>query len=133
MIARFVLLAALFGALFLAALPGVTAAQSPADTGSGGGGIQAYPTPEDVIWRAVEAAGFAYAGDCAATVSPRDIGRTCSSFVAERGDTRAYLTGRTFSEFRSWVFVRRFSDGWRLAGVASLDFFAVEVVIPWPD
>ena len=73
-----------------------------------------------------------YAGDCSATVSPRDIGKTCSKLGDERGDLRAYLIGRTFSEFSRWVFVRRDRDGWRTAGTAPLDFFAPSLDVPWP-
>jgi hypothetical protein len=89
-------------------------------------------TPEAAVRELVEARGDAYAGDCEATVSPRDIGRVCSKFVAERGELRAYLVGRTFSEYSHWVFVRRDRDGWRPVGSAPLDFFAIPVVIPWP-
>jgi hypothetical protein len=47
--------------------------------------------------------------------------------------TRAYLTGRTFSEYSTWVFVSRTPAGWSVAGTAPLDFFATEEVIPWPE
>jgi hypothetical protein len=93
----------------------------------------AHATPEAAVRRFVEAGGMVYVGDCAATRSPEDRGKVCSWFVAERGVTRAYLTGRTFSEYRQWVFVRRLDTGWVIAGDAPLDFFHVEVQIPWPD
>jgi len=89
--------------------------------------------PESLVREVVELDGAVYAGDCSDTVSPRDIGKTCSKVVAERSDVRAYLIGRTFSEFSRWVFVRRGRDGWRAAGTAPLDFFAPSPEIPWPQ
>src|SRR4051812_36540809 len=70
-------------------------------------------TPEEVVRSAVEAGGQVYVGDCADTVSPRDIGKVCSRLVAEQDGIRAYLTGRTFSEFSNWVFVALATgEGW---------------------
>src|SRR5687767_5303506 len=63
------------------------------------------PSPEAAVRTAVELSGDVYAGDCAATISPRDAGKVCSRLVAEQDGARAYLTGRTFSEFSRWVFV----------------------------
>lgn len=90
------------------------------------------PAPETIVGRLVEAGGDVYAGDCVATVSPQDIGKVCSTFVAERGGVRAYLVGRTFSEYDRWIFVRRWGRGWRSAGTVPLDFFAPSLQIPWP-
>ena len=88
--------------------------------------------PEEALRLAVEAAGGVYAGDCDATVAPRDIGKTCSRFVAERDGTRAYLTGRAFSEFTTWLFVAPRADGrWQVTGSAPLDFFGPPEP-PWP-
>ncbi|MBI2759798.1 MAG: hypothetical protein HYX51_00020 [Chloroflexi bacterium] len=87
---------------------------------------------DEVVRQAVEFTGMAYAGDCAATQSPRDIGKVCSKLIGERDGMRAYLTGRTFSEFSTWVFVEQTSAGWQLAGTTPLDFFAVTETIPWP-
>ena len=78
-------------------------------------------------------AGMVYAGDCAATRSPDDIGKICSKLVDERGTLRAYLIGRTFSEFSTWVFVEQSATGWSVVGTSPLDFFAAAVAIPWPN
>ena len=88
--------------------------------------------PETVVCQTVVANGAVYAGDCAATRSPEDVGKVCSRFVAQRGSLRAYLTGRTFSEFSLWVFVERTRAGWLPAGSAPLDFAAPDLEIPWP-
>ncbi len=90
-------------------------------------------SPDEAVRLAVERQGETYAGDCAATISPRDAGKICSKLVETRGDQRAYLTGRTFSEFSTWVFVEESAAGWRVAGTAALDFFAESLVIPWPN
>ena len=89
-------------------------------------------TPEDAVRRAVEGQGAAYAGECVATRSPQDIGKVCASFIAERPRLRAYLVGRTFSEFREWVFVERSADGWSPVGRAPLDLADTSGAIPWP-
>ncbi len=88
-------------------------------------------TPEDAVRLSVEATSEVFAGMCVDTVSPRDLGKTCARFVGERGEVRAYLTGRTFSEFSRWVFVMRTEGGWQPAGSVVLDFFA-QPDIPWP-
>jgi hypothetical protein len=89
------------------------------------------PTPEAAVRVAVEATGEVYAGDCSATVSPRDAGKVCSRLVAEKDGARAYLTGRTFSEFSNWMFVAPLAGGWVVTGTAPLDFFGTPTP-PWP-
>ncbi len=91
------------------------------------------PTAEDVVRLMVESEGGAYAGDCAATRSPEDVGKVCSKLVEEQGGARAYLIGRTFSEFNTWVFVQQNTAGWRLNGAAPLDFHSTNIEIPWPQ
>ena len=92
----------------------------------------ASASPEDAVRIAIEAEGQRYAGDCAATVSPRDVGAVCSRFIEEREDARAYLIGRTFSEFSRWVFVASDGRRWQVVGEAPLDFHSPAVEIPWP-
>jgi hypothetical protein len=92
----------------------------------------AAATPEDAIRLVVEAGGQTYAGDCAATRSPQDAGKTCSKLIEERDGMRAYLAGRTFSEFSTWIFVEQTNSGWQSLGTEPLDFFATSIQIPWP-
>ena len=66
-------------------------------------------TPEAAIAAAMQTSATLYAGDCATASSPQNLGQSCSKFVAQRADTRAYLTGRTFSEFSAWMFVQQHS------------------------
>jgi hypothetical protein len=80
----------------------------------------------------VEARGDVYAGACAATRSLADWGKTCATLVAEQAGRRAYLIGRTFSEYSEWVFVAQQGSGWRVVGTAPLDFFDASGHIPWP-
>lgn len=87
---------------------------------------------DDAIRQQVEQNGGVYAGDCASTRSPEDVGKICSKLVAERDSERAYLTGRTFSEFDTWVFVQQTPAGWNVAATAPLDFFDTTGTIPWP-
>ncbi len=108
--------------------------------GAGSASIRAQDAPaspvaataEEAVRWAVERDGDVYAGDCAGTRSPQDIGKVCSKLVDERDGIRAYLTGRTFSEFSTWVFVEQTAAGWQVAGTAPLDFFSQSLEIPWP-
>lgn len=96
------------------------------------GGVPPAPTAEEAVQTAVEQTGALYAGDCSATRSPDDAGKMCSKFVEERGATRAYLIGRTFSEFSLWLFVQQSDAGWRATAMTPLDFQATSIQIPWP-
>lgn len=87
----------------------------------------------DAIQRAVDATGSRYSGDCAATRSPDNIGTVCSKFVATSGQVSAYLTGRAFSEFSSWVFVADTAGGWCAIATTPLDATTMTNSIPWPD
>ena len=89
-------------------------------------------TPEAAVQQVVAAGGAVYAGDCASTRAPDDIGHVCATFIAERAGLQAYLVGRTFAEFSGWVFVARQGGGWQVAGTAPLDFFDTSGRIPWP-
>lgn len=90
-------------------------------------------SPESAVRETVQERGATYAGDCAATVSPRDIGATCSKLIGEAGGVKAYLVGRTFSEFTDWVFVGRSGRGdWRVIAETPLDFHNDDGTIPWP-
>ena len=90
------------------------------------------PTPEAAAGLALAAYGNIFAGECTATRSPEDIGKLCSKFVARCGNVRAYVAGRTFSEFSLWVFVRQTPDGWYPAGTLPLDQSATSLTVPWP-
>ncbi len=92
----------------------------------------AATSPEQALRAAIEAQGQQYAGDCASTVSPRDIGKVCSRPVGEQNGTRAYLAGRTFSEFSRWLFVAPDAGQWRVVSEAQLRFDATSPEIPWP-
>jgi hypothetical protein len=87
---------------------------------------------EDTVRVAVEATGARYAGDCARTISPRDVGAVCSKLAGEQGTTRAYMVGRTFSEFSRWLFVEQTPSGWRLSGELPLSLETDTGEIPWP-
>jgi hypothetical protein len=114
--------------LTLAAIVALTAAllhaAPPAEAGTGASSpasvsqpvaLQgaAVASPQAAVAEAVEAQSSVYSGDCADAVSPQDIGKLCSKFVAQSGALRAYLVGRTFSEFGQWVFIRQSADGWQ--------------------
>lgn len=94
--------------------------------------VFAAVSPEQAVRTAVEARGEAYAGDCTASVSPADVGKICTRLVAERDGQRAYLAGRTFSEFNRWIFVARDGGEWLVQYEEPLDFTAPSIEVPWP-
>ena len=92
----------------------------------------AAATPEEALAAYVILTGGTFAGPCAQTRSPDDIGKICAGFVDERDNRRAYLLGRTFSEFTTWVFLSEDGRGWTVLASAPLDFHDTTMVIPWP-
>jgi len=119
------------GALLVCVLVGAaTRAQAASENATPAPETQ--PTPDAALETMVVDSGARYAGDCATTRAPDDIGKVCSRFVDARDGVRAYLTGHTFAEFDSWVFVAGTADGWQPVGTVPLDFFAETLVVPWP-
>ncbi len=91
----------------------------------------ALASPEVAI-AAFLTSGEAYAGPCEQARSPEHLGMRCSRLVEEQDGVRAYLMGRTFSEFDRWLFVALTAAGWKVIGSALLDFHAVPMGVPWP-
>ncbi len=89
-------------------------------------------SPDGALAAFVHTSGAVFAGPCEDTRSPEDFGKVCARFVAERAGVRAYLTGHTFSEFTTWVFVAPSGSGWTVRATAPLDFNAATLTIPWP-
>jgi hypothetical protein len=90
-------------------------------------------SPESAVRQLVESRGATYAGDCGGTVSPSDIGATCSKLIGDQREVKAYLVGRTFSEFSDWVFVTDSGRGdWRIVAETPLDLRNDDGTIPWP-
>src|SRR5215208_2233866 len=92
----------------------------------------ATATAEEALAAFVVLGGGVFAGPCAQTRSPDDIGKLCAAFVDERDHLRAYLLGRTFSEFTTWVFLDEDGSGWTVLASAPLDFHDTTMAIPWP-
>jgi hypothetical protein len=90
-------------------------------------------TPEDALRMAVENQGGTYAGDCATTRSPQDLGKSCSRFIAAQGTLCGYLTGRTFSEYSAWMFVQVSPAGWVVVQIAPFGFADDPTRVPWPQ
>jgi len=107
-------------AFVFASAPAVVKATSPT----------ASPSAEAAVAVAVAVPATGYAGDCAATVSPNDLGKVCSKLVAQQGNVQAYLVGRAFSEFTEWVFVEQVSTGWYPLSTSPYNDSAQ--AIPWP-
>jgi hypothetical protein len=115
--------------LMCVAPPSLPAMASPV---LGSAALEAQATPDDALQALTGMLGFSYAGDCVTARSPEDIGRVCTTFVDEQGGVRAYIAGRTFSEYSLWLFIQEGSTGWQPAGTAPFDFFAPTLDPPWP-
>ncbi len=89
-------------------------------------------TPDEAVELAVQHLGGEYAGVCEGARSPDDLGKICSRFVAACGSARAYLLGRTFSEYNTWLFIVRAPDGWHFARTESLPLTGSLADVPWP-
>ena len=92
----------------------------------------AAATPEAALAAAVQLDGGRFAGACNQTRAPDDIGAMCSTLVGERGSLRAYLLGRTFSEFDTWVFLKDDGSRWTVLVRVPLDAEDLTMTIPWP-
>lgn len=90
-------------------------------------------TPQDAVAAFVQARGDRFAGACESTRSPEDIGKVCARLIDERDGLQAYLIGRTFSEFSTWVFVGQQDGGWAVVATTPLDFHDMTMTIPWPE
>jgi hypothetical protein len=119
---------AIFGAALVACsgLPGRVWADQLVASAAPAGAIEA-------VGRAVQDGGQAFAGACASTQSPRDLGLVCARFVAEQSSVYAFETGRTFSEFNQWVFVTQQGDEWQVIMRAPLSDSVSGASIPWPE
>ncbi|HTE86770.1 MAG TPA: hypothetical protein VK821_18805 [Dehalococcoidia bacterium] len=92
----------------------------------------AAPSAEDAIQLALERIDVLYAGPCSTTRSPEDLGKTCSQLVAQQGNQRAYMVGRTFAEFDEWIFVQQSPAGWNPLITVPLQDSASGPTVPWP-
>lgn len=63
--------------------------------------------------------GAPYAGDCEATVLEEDAGAWCTTLEEDRGTTRIYGAGPTFSEYTTWLLLEQGPGGWAVVDTAS--------------
>ncbi|MGI8553203.1 MAG: hypothetical protein ACR2PL_20820 [Dehalococcoidia bacterium] len=89
-------------------------------------------TPEAALEQFITLTHGSYAGDCAATRSPQDLGKLCTRFLQQRGSLYAYLAGRTFSEFSIWIFVSQSEGAWTVVTTVPLANTGPSDTIPWP-
>jgi hypothetical protein len=75
-------------------------------------------TAEEAIAAYLRSSGHEYAGDCGDTNLTDDAGKYCSVMHEDRGATRIYETGPTFSEFDTWLLLQQHADGWSVVDSA---------------
>ncbi len=120
-------------ALVVALLVCTSAAAAAADTNPTGTFPAATPVASAgaAIQEAVQAEGGVYAGDCA-SMTPANYGQICSKYVDQQGNVDAYMIGRPFAEFDTWLFVEQTPSGWIPLSLAPLDQNATSISVPWP-
>ena len=111
--------------------------------GSGGGDTSPTPEPtaaagsgpaELALAQYVQTSlGKPYLEDCSKADAQRDVGKICSTFRGERGNTRAYVLGGTFSEGIQWAFVEQRGGQWNVVYTQALSADNAGVPgVPWP-
>jgi hypothetical protein len=113
---------------------------------SGDSGNTAEPTPEasptpsasgpaeQALGQYVESMlGKAYVEDCSKADAQRDAGKICSVFRGERGNTRAYALGPTFSEGTQWAFLQERGNQWSVVYSQPITRENAGIPgVPWP-
>jgi hypothetical protein len=80
---------------------------------------------------AFDLGGLPYAGDCAATTLEEDQGAWCSALSEDRGTTRIYGAGPTFSEYVVWLLLVEGPGGWRVDDSATTGTMDDPQPAPW--
>ncbi len=88
-------------------------------------------TVEQALARFAFGEGMPYAGDCVATSLDEDVGAWCSTLFEDRGSTRVYGAGPTFSEYTTWLLLVEGRDGWAVEDVASAGTMDDPEPAPW--
>jgi hypothetical protein len=88
-------------------------------------------TVEEAIAAHFLAADLDYAGDCDETNLEEDIGKHCSKLEDDRGTTRIYAAGPTFSEFDRWLLLEKGPEGWTVVDEASAGTLDDPQPPPW--
>lgn len=88
-------------------------------------------TVEEALAGFAFGAGMPYAGDCAATTLEEDTGKWCSTLSEDRGSTRIYGAGPTFSEYTTWLLLTEGPAGWTVEDSASAGTMDDPQEAPW--
>ncbi len=75
-------------------------------------------SPEQAIADQLATTGTAYMGTCSNARLPNDVGAYCSLLSEDRGATRVYGVGPTFSEIDTWMLLDQSSGGWVVTATA---------------
>jgi len=91
-----------------------TTTTPPVTTTEGGG----QGTPDAAIGAWMAARGLHYVGECAKATMSQGAGSHCSTLRANRSDVMIFEAGPIFSEYTTWLLVRRFASGWAVVDSA---------------
>ena len=130
-----ILLPALFVALFVLACGGDSEPPpEPTATVPAASPTPNTASPEASLGNYIEETlGETFLEDCSRAVVEEVAGKICSIFRGERGDLRAYILGRTFSEPFQWAILEKQGTDWRVIHTPAIRFDTAGVPgIPWP-
>jgi hypothetical protein len=114
--------AVLFGALAVLAAPACGSSDNDDDD---------ERTVAEALRAYFDDAGLGYAGDCATTTVDEDVGRHCTILRDDRGRSRVYAAGPTFSELDRWLLLEEGDDGWSVVADASAGTLDEPLDPPW--
>jgi hypothetical protein len=82
--------------------------------------VGGHGTPEAAIeaWMAIS--GLRYVGECAKATLSQGAGSQCSTHRANRSDVQIFEAGPIFSEYTTWLLVRRSANGWTVVDSAAV-------------
>lgn len=89
------------------------------------------PVTVEAALGAFDLGGMPYAGDCATTTLEEDQGAWCSTLSEDRGATRIYTAGPTFSEYVVWLLLVEGPGGWRVEDSATTGTMDDPQPAPW--
>jgi hypothetical protein len=81
--------------------------------------VGAQVTPDAAIGTWMAAKGLRYVGECAQATMSQGAGSQCATLRADRSEVKIFEAGPIFSEYTTWLLVRRTAGGWAVVDNAT--------------